>query len=277
MTDKEIKMLAKDRISLSGGDCISLIVYLFANITFFLLCEAVAFTLLKATGREWLYDLTLLTENKSVLFFWLLKSGVEVALLIPHLAVIRRYFIDIARGNDLMDTRLYISAHSFSYYKMSYRSFLVRAFIKLTAAAPGLISIYGIYYWSYVCRIDDLTSGGLFCLMLCVGFTVIWTGVTGHYYISLCLTPYIMALNPRTNIFDACDLSVRLMNGKHYRYVKFLAGFIKFIPTLFMVYPVFALFPYFKVCYTLLMDEFLGEYNHDKMPGMIKRWRKYCP
>lgn len=276
MTDKELKSLARSRISSNGGDCISLIVCLFANTAFFLMCEAIAFILLKSAGKQWLYNVTLITKNKTVLFFWLIKSFVELAFLIPQFAVVRRNFIDIARGGNIIDTRSYITAHSLSYYRMAYKSSLIQFFIKLTALVPGIVSIYGVYYWSYECRIDDLTSGGLFCLMLCVGFTVIWTGVTAHYYISLCLTPYIMALNPRTNIFDACDLSVRLMEGKHYRYIKFLAGFIKFIPALFLVYPVFAVYPYFKVCYTLLMDEFLGEYNHDKMPGMIKRWRKYC-
>ncbi len=269
-------MLARSRISSNGGDCISLIVFLFANFALILMCEAVVFVLLKSMGRQWMYNISLIPKKGIVRSFWLIKSAAEAAFLIPRLAVVRRNFIDIARGGCLTEARSYISAHSFSYYKTAYKSTFVQFFIKLTVAVPGFISIYGIYYWSYVCRIDELTSGGLFCLMLCVGFTVIWIGITGHYYISLCLTPYIMALNPRTNIFDACDLSVRLMTGRHYRYVRFLASFIKFIPTLFLVYPVFAIYPYFKVCYTLLMDEFLGEYNHDKMPGMIKRWRKYC-
>lgn len=276
MTDKEIKALARSRIISNGGDCISLTVYLFAFITFFLLSEALCYVLLKFTGHEWLYDITLIFKSKSVSSFWIAKSCIEVALLIPHITIMRRYFLDIARGNSMTDTCLYISTHASSYYKMSYKSFLIRSFLKITVAIPGFVSTYGIYYWSYVCRIDTLTSAGLYCLMLCVGFTVIWVGMTGHYYISLCLTPYIMALNPRTNIFDACDLSVRLMDGKHYRYLKFLAGFIKFIPTLLAVYPVFVIFPYFKVSYTLLMDEFLGEYSHDKIPGMIKRWRKHC-
>lgn len=275
MTDKEIKALARQRVSSNGGDCISLIVFLFAVIALVALFEVIAYIVFKALGWGYLYDLRQIFTNKKTGIFWLVKSLVEIILCIPEFFSVRRLFIDIARGKSLSETREYISAHSITMYKNAVRSSLIHNLIKLFAAVPGMVGIYGIYYWSYVCKINELTSAGLFALMLSVGFTVVWIGVAGHYYISLALTPYIMALNPRTNIFDACDLSVKLMDGKHFRYVKFLASFIKFIPTLLLVYPCFAIYPYFKVCYTLLMDEFLGSYKQDKLPGMIKRWRKY--
>ena len=84
-----------------------------------------------------------------------------------------------------------------------------------------------------------------------------------------------MVLNPRTNIFDACDLSVRLMDGKHVRYITFVASYLKFLPFMLLIYPFFGVYPYFKVSYSLFMYELLGDKNHDKMPGMIKRWKKY--
>ena len=51
--------------------------------------------------------------------------------------------------------------------------------------------------------------------------------------------------------------------------------FVKFLPTLIFVYPIFAFYPYFKVSYSLFMREMLGDRSTDKLPGMIRRWKKY--
>ena len=42
-----------------------------------------------------------------------------------------------------------------------------------------------------------------------------------------------------------------------------------------LVYPFFLVYPYFKLSYALFMSEMLGDKNKDRMPGMIKRWKKY--
>ena len=147
--------------------------------------------------------------------------------------------------------------------------------IKFFALIPALVSGYGVYYWGLKNKINELTSLRLFGFMLCLGITLVWVGVWIHYCISLALTPYIMALNPRSDIFDACDLSVKLMEGMHLKYISFLASFVKFLPLIILVYPVFAIYPYFKVCYVTFMEDILGDYRRDKMPGMIKRWKKY--
>jgi hypothetical protein len=54
-----------------------------------------------------------------------------------------------------------------------------------------------------------------------------------------------------------------------------MAHFIKFIPAMLLVYPYLAIYPYFKVSYSMFVRELLGERNQDKLPGMIKRWKKY--
>ena len=84
-----------------------------------------------------------------------------------------------------------------------------------------------------------------------------------------------MTLNPRTNIFDACDLSVRLMDGQHGRYISFLLSFVMYVPALLLVYPVFIIYPYFRLSYIVFLQDIMGSYWQDKMPSMIKRWRKY--
>lgn len=275
MTNKEIKQAAKKRLSSNGGDCIALMLYMLAIVAFLAMVEISLLLVFRSVGWDWLFDITMLFENKKVMIFWLIQLIMIILCISPEFAVIRRLFFDVARGGNFTETRQYISAHSWEFYKLSLRSSFIVNLIKFFAAVPAFISIYGIYYWGWVCKLDELTSAGLLCFMLCVGFTIVWAGVFIHYCMSLALTPYIMALNPKTNIFDACDLSVRLMDGKHYRFTMFLLSFVKFLPALLLVYPFFTIFPYFMICYILLMEDFLGDYRQDKMPAMIKRWRKY--
>ncbi len=275
MTDKEIRQKAASRLAASSGSCVSLIVFLFAVLTFLALCEATIYLSIRDTAYGGLYDLGRLTQSRSVLAFWVIKTLMELALMTPLSNLVRRQFIDVARGRRMNDTRQYITAHAFKYYSRAFYSSFIHNLIKFFAAVPGMISLYGIYYWSYVTRINDLTLRGLFVLTVCVGFTVVWIGLLVRYYISLALTPYIMALNPRTNVFDACDLSVRLMDGQHIRYIKFVAYFLLYLPLVLLIYPIMGIYPYYKISYTLLIDELLGDFSNDKMPGMIKRWRKY--
>ena len=110
---------------------------------------------------------------------------------------------------------------------------------------------------------------------MCVGFSVVWVGLLVHYYISLALTPYIISLDPHCNIFEACDMSIKFMEGNHMRYIRFKLFFFLFLPAAVFVYPVFAIFPYYMISFSLFVQELMGESMHDRLPGMVKRWRKY--
>lgn len=275
MTDKEIRHIAGRRLAKNSGNCVSLMVFMFSVISFLALCEAIMYLVLRDSSYSYLYETSMMLKKRSVMVFWLTKTLLEIAIMTPVTLLIRRFFIDISRNTNMTDTRQYITAHSAKYYSKAFYSSFIHNLIKFFAAVPGLISAYGVYYWSDALKTQTVTSPALFFLTLCLSFTGAWIGLTGHYYISLALTPYIMALNPRTNIFDACDLSVKLMDGKHGRYLRFTGKFILLLPLVLLVYPVFVLYPYYKICYTLLIDELLGDFKQDKMPGMIKRWRKY--
>lgn len=275
MTNKEIRRAAGRRMMLSGGSCISLDVFWFSVMAFIMLCEITTYIIFQNTDTTWIYEPGQIFRDKYVTLYWCIKSSLEMLLLTPIVFLQRRMFIDVVRENSIADTRAYINNHALSYYSRAVYSELVYIIIRVFAAVPGLISVYGIYHWLQIIKVGELNSVGLSALMGCVGFTGVWVFLTAHYYISLALTPYIMALNPRTNVFDACDLSVKLMEGKHLRYIKFMGFFILLLPTLVMVYPIFLLYPFFKLSYTMLMDELLGEYSQDKMPGMIRRWRKH--
>ncbi|MBR1862794.1 MAG: hypothetical protein IJ806_01730 [Ruminococcus sp.] len=275
MSDRQIRNTAWRRMALSGGSCVSVMVFLFSIFAFLVLCEGTMYLVLRDNGYKEFYDIEAVFSSGGIMAFWVFKTLLEFAMLAPVLGLVRRLFIDLARGNSTQDTRQYIAAHAFRYYMKAMYSSLIHNAVKLFAAVPGILAAYGIYHFSYVLRVGELTSRGLFALTVCVSIVGAWVGLLAHYYISLALTPFIMALNPRTNVFDACDLSVKLMDGNHGRYLRFLFHFVRYLPLLLLVYPFFLIYPYFTVSYTLLIDEILGDYRQDKMPGMVRRWRKH--
>ena len=161
------------------------------------------------------------------------------------------------------------------FIKISLRSSLVMNFLKLVMFSPIVLSGYLIYMWGQRNRTDELTSLGLFVFMLCIGFTIIWTGIFIKYCASLALAPYIMSLNPRTNVFDACDLSAKLMDGHYGQYLSLLLSFVVYLPLMVLIYPIFVLYPFWAASYDTLIKDIMGDYWQDKMPAMIRRWQKY--
>ena len=275
MTNKEIKLSARKNISQNMGNCVSLTAFLFAVFVFLGLCELALFMLFKRIGWEYFFSWQGIKDHVSVRLFWFLDLIVIIPFASFEMWTVRRFFVDIARADSYVGSRQYINSHSYVYYSHTMFSSIIINSLKLFSAVPFAISTYSVYYWGWVCKLSELTSAGLLCLMLSLGLSVVFFGLMVHYWISLALAPYIMTLNPRTNIFDACDLSVRLMDGQHGRYISFLLSFVMYIPALLLVYPVFIIYPYFRLSYIVFLQDIMGSYWQDKMPSMIKRWRKY--
>lgn len=276
LTNAEIRHRATRRIASRSGDSISLMIYQFSIIALILLCESTLYLLLRSVGYTWLYSIKeLIAFRGTTWLFWVSKTMFEFTLTSPFFCLIRRLYLDVAMGSDIKETRKYVAAHSVKYYSSSFYAAFIQLMLKLIAITPAFITAYSAHYWIQVIRLSDLTSAALLSLMASLSMTAVWLFLAIRYYISLSLTPFIMALNPRCNVYDACDLSVRLMEGKHGRYIAFMAHFIKFIPAMLLVYPYLAIYPYFKVSYSMFVRELLGERNQDKLPGMIKRWKKY--
>lgn len=276
MTDAEIRRTAAHRLTRNTGDCVSLMVFQFSLLALLVLCEYMMYLSLKNIGNDQLYNLNaLLSGRKSTLVFWISKTLIEFSMVSPCFSLTRRLYIDVALGKEMGESRRYISAHSVKYYSNAFYSSLVQMFIKLTAMFPGLLFARCTYYYAREITLNELTSGALFALTAFLSMTAVWAFLISHYFISLAMTPYLMSLNPRANVFDACDMSVKLMDGQHGRYIGFLLHFLKFFPAVLLVYPFFAVYPYFKVSYSLFMYELMDGKSTDKMPGMIKRWKKY--
>ena len=110
--------------------------------------------------------------------------------------------------------------------------------------------------------------------MLALGFTLVWLGLWIKYCISLSLTRYIVTLSPKMNIFDACDLSCRLMDSKHTRYIFFWIYNLRYLLPCLLIFPSSVFIPYVKISYTIFVKELMGNYWQDKYPLMIERWRR---
>lgn len=276
MTDAEIRRTAAHRLARNSGDCVSLMVFQFSLVALMMLCEYIMYLSLQSVGDDQLYSIKALLSGRGATWvFWISKTLIEFSTASPCFSLVRRLYVNVAIGSEMGDTRRYISAHSVKYYSSAFYASFVQVFIKLTAIVPGMLFAYGSYYYAREITLNELTSQALFALTAFLSLTAVWIILSVRYFISLAMTPYIVSLNPRANIFDACDMSVKLMDGNHGRYIGFILHFLKFLPAVLLVYPFFVIYPYFKVSYSLFMYELMGENRSDKMPGMIKRWKKY--
>lgn len=247
----------------------------FAFLGFLLMCESLVFLVFRYIGVDYSYSLDYTLHTLPGRIALAVRIAAALLLFMPEVFFLRRHFIDISEGGGYSRTKQYIRSNAEKILPRVLGTVFITTLLKFFAAVPIAIGAYGIYYWGWVCKLDELTLMGLFVFMLSLGFTVVWTGVFIHYCISLSLTGYIMALNPRANIFDACDLSVRLMDGRHGRYISFILSFIKFLPLCLFIYPIFVVIPYFMFSYVVFIKDIMGDYWQDKLPAMIQRWEKH--
>lgn len=270
-----MKKEARRRLQGNWGNCIALTVMFFAFLGFLVMCEILIFLTCRYIGKEYSYTLDFALHSRLGIIMFAVRLAVVFVVVMPEMFFVRRLFIDISEGKSYSESRQYIQSNIGKLFPKVFGTVFITSMLKFFAAVPLGIGAYGIYYWGWVCKLDELTLFGLFIFMLSLGFTVVWTGVFIHYCISLSLTGFIMVLNPRANVFDACDLSVRLMEGRHGRYISFMLSFVKFIPLCPFVFPVFAVLPYFMLSYVVFIEDIMGDYWQDKLPSMIQRWKKH--
>ena len=147
-------------------------------------------------------------------------------------------------------------------------------FLKVLTASPAAVSGYLMVKTYRTGVREELAMWELFCFMLATGFTIVWISVTIHYHMSLCLVPYISRLNPRASFFAACDLSVKLMEGRHMRVFSFMLSIVPALLSGVLFYPLLIVYPFVTECRILLAREIMGAYWQDKIPAMVRRWEK---
>lgn len=213
-------------------------------------------------------------KNTRIVLLGLICSASVLIIYIPTMYMLRRYYIGMINGDRISTTRQFFGAHLTPTHKISIKCAAVMLFLKICTLLPALVSSYIVYRCAFVSRLENLSKLILLIFMLALGFTIIWVGFWIKYCISLCLTRYIVTLSPKMNIFDACDLSCRLMDSKHSTYIFFWVYNLKYLLTCLLVFPICIAIPFVKVSYTLFIKELLGHYWQDKYPLMIERWRR---
>lgn len=275
LTTRQIKNSARTALNNQMGNALTITMHAITNVCMIALLEFSLYLVLDRFGLGYYYDLRNIFRIPWVALMWGIQAVVIICFLTYQRHVVRRMFVDITVGKDYILSRQYIFAHTNEFIRLSLRSSLIMNFLKLVMFTPAVLSGYMIYRWSLLNRTDELTSLGLFVFMAFIGFTLIWLGVFCKYCASLALAPYIMSLNPRTNVFDACDLSAKLMEGHYGQYFSLVISFVVYIPLMLLIYPVFVLYPFWAASYDTLIKDIMGDYWQDKMPAMIRRWQKY--
>ena len=276
MTNKQIRAKAVEKLNGHWGTAIALTVFKVSFLLAWAVFEALLYFIFDHVEIEYNFYPNYMFGTHFGRFMTIVRLLVLLFVLNPERYILRRIYVDIYSGRNFTETRRYIQHNSRAVHPRATFSMMLPMALRMIVLSPIFVSLYGIYYWGFSQKSSSLTTAGLFVFMISIGFTIVWAGVFLHYCISLSMTKYIMLLNPRANIFDACDLSVRIMDGKHTRYIMFLLSFAKFIPLLLMFYPIFVLEPYFKMCWCAFAEEIMGSYWQDKYPAMIHRWNKYA-
>ena len=276
MDNKAIKRQALERMKGKWGTCVALSVFKVSFILTFVMTEALLYIVFSHLDIEYSYTPSFVFKTGLGRFMLVLRMLLILLLYMPENYILRRLILDIYEGRNFVETRRYIQHNTRKIHPKAMFGGALPSLLKIFAAIPLAVGIYGIYHFGFMHSDREITTLNLFIFMLSVGFSIVWAGVLVHYCISLALTKYIMVLNPRANVFDACDLSIRLMDGQHLRYLGLLLSFAKYLPLLLLFYPYFILEPYFKMTFNVFAEDVMGSYWQDKYPAMIKRWNKYA-
>ena len=274
MTDRQISKKAYEYYKYAWGQGIALHFYMMFIIALILSSQRVFVLLYKYNTPPFNIINTYVPHSTRMLAFAALGIVSVMMIYIPSMYMLRRYYIGMISGSKLSTSRQYFGANLTSTNKISIICAIVMGFLKLCTLVPAIISSYIVYRCAFVSRLENLNTFILIIFMLALGFTLVWAGFWIKYCISLCLTRYIVTLSPKMNIFDACDLSCRLMDSKHTRYIFFWIYNLRFLVLCLLVFPMSVVIPYVKISYTLFVKELMGSYWQDKYPLMIERWKR---
>jgi hypothetical protein len=260
-------MRANPRVTLKA------VINFFAVAVFILLAEALIYVSADIMEINYsIFDIGFYRGYPKRIAFLLLRLLVYYLVGSVQMFIVRRTFIDYGDSDWIVER--YGLAHLNRVFVPAVKCSLKMLCYKILVLSPITVGIYGISYFTSQSNMNELNLFALVCFMLSISFTLVWLGVCVHYFISLSLVKYINVLNPRANFFDACDLSVRLMDGKHFRVVTFYLTFLPVLLLLPLVYPLAVFFPFFMHCKLVIAEKIMGDYWQDKLLAMSRRWQK---
>lgn len=273
LTNRQIKREALSRIKQNPERMIIPTLYAFTTFIFILLIEALIYASAHLAGIDYRpVDSDYYRGSVYRIGLPILRLFVYHVIVSSNMYFIRRSFIGSGDPGRLIEH--YISGHIRRILLPCIIRSVTLILYKLLVLSPISVGIYGIYYFGRIQNMREINLFGLMCFMLSVGFTIVWLGVCIHYFMSLSLVKYISELNPRANFFDACDLSVKLMEGQHYRLISFYISMLPVFLTAVAVYPLLLIMPFFMESRMILSQQIMGDYWQDKLAAMARRWEK---
>jgi hypothetical protein len=273
LTNKKIQQLAYEKMRKSCDTMLIASIYFFILPILILLVESLIYIIAMILDIDYrIFDFSYYTQSVARVWFLVLRLCLYFSLISSQLYLIRRYFI--SAENEDHSVQQYVAGHLRTILIPSVKCSAKLLALKLLVISPAAVGIYGIYYFGQKGNTGEITLFGLICFMLSIGFTIVWIGISVHYFMSLSMVKYINQLNPRSNFFDACDLSVKLMDGKHSRLISFYASLLWCLPFALLLYPLILIVPFFAECRLIFAEQIMGKYWQDKLPAMARRWKK---
>lgn len=273
MNSKEIKRAAAAQLRQNPDGISSAVLNQFALITFMLLIEALIYITSELSDIDYRpLQLSYYRESRVRL---LMFGGRMLAYMFLNSILVyvqRRRFI--STGDDGGVVERYIAMHPKRIILPGVKLSIQLFFYKILVLSPISVGIYGVLHFSSKEVVTSIDLFGMVCFMLSIGFSIVWLGVCIHYFMSLSLVPFISQLNPRANFFDACDLSVKLMESKHMRLASFYISWLPMLPLAVLIYPLIVIYPYYSAARVVLARDIMGDYWQDKLPAMARRWQK---
>lgn len=278
MTNRELKKAAMKRIEKNSDSAAISTLFFFTAVVTAVLAELGLTIVFRMAGYRdyFVFSLDFYRQNRWAVMLLILRAAVYGVVFSVLKYLICRNFIgfDYEERDGRIHTKRFLTGHVRRLIVPSLVADISLLALKLIAVSPALVSSYLMvrFYRSGVH--GELKLGFLFAFMLATGFTLVWLAVTVKYYVSLCLVPYIVELNPRANFFDACDLSVKLMEGRHMRVAAMMVSLLPLLLCGLLFYPLLVIYPYITECRLLLAKDIMGSYWQDKIPAMARRWEK---
>lgn len=271
MNFRKIKKLASEDLKNNSDIALISTLYFFSALILVALIESAVYIIARMFDADGYkpFDLRFYRGSPPALVFLLLRLALYYLMFSSLSHYIRRSFIDIhSEGRGL------IKEHMFRFLIHCVKFNIKLTTYKLLVASPLAVGIYGIVHFAEKSLRDEIDTMGSLYFMLSMGFTIVWIGELVHYYLSLGLVKYIIELNPRSNFFDACDLSIKLMKGKHTQTMAFYFSIMPHLLLCLLGYPCLAVFPFIADCRLLFAKELMGNYWQDKIPAMIRRRKR---
>ncbi|MCD8096184.1 MAG: hypothetical protein LUE12_08680 [Ruminococcus sp.] len=271
MTNKQLKQKALEILTKSPETPIVAMLYMITFMALIVIIESLIYIVLTMLGFEYHVFVSSFYEANYAKLFLVFRLTLYYASFSTLSNLNRRTFINVT---DSSETGRFITKHKRKViFPIVKKSFALLG-LKLLVLLPISVGIYGVVYFAQLSLRGEITLFGMVLFMLSLGFSIVWLGECVHYYMSLSLVKYIIVLNPRVNFFDACDLSVKLMENQHLRLMSFYFSLLPIFLLLIFAYPLLLIYPYFSECKVLLAKELMGNHWQDKLPAMSRRWEK---